>query len=296
MSARHSELQDDHERRTEWFLFLPQAQQSLESIVDRARTAEASGFDGIAFFDHLEMPTATDEDVWEAFVVATLAAANTQRLRIGHLVLCEAFREPAVLAKQAVTLSSASAGRFELGLGSGSWPAEFTKFGIKHEASPAVRVRRLRNTVQLIRGHWGIDETAAAVQYPLPAHPIPLVIGGTGSTTMNLVREYADWWNVPTHQLDRLSRLVPGAGSARVSVQQIVGFIRVGADSTQVIERSRRQFGYLGTGLVCGDAALLRAHFRSLRSRGVERFYVWFADSAPPATLTEFAATVMQAF
>jgi len=45
-----------------------------------------------------------------------------------HLVLCDAFRHPAVLAKQAVTLSDASEGRFDFGLGSGSWPAEFTRF------------------------------------------------------------------------------------------------------------------------------------------------------------------------
>ena len=110
---------------TEWFLFLPQVHLSVDGIVERARVAEASGFDGIAFFDHLEMPAAAHQGIWEAFVVATWVAAHTTQLRIGHLVLCDAFRHPAVLAKQAVTLSEASNGRFELGLGSGSWPQEF---------------------------------------------------------------------------------------------------------------------------------------------------------------------------
>ena len=62
--------------------------------------------------------------------VATWVAAKTERLRIGHLVLCDAFRHPAVLAKQAVTVSEASDGRFELGLGAGSWPAEFARFDV----------------------------------------------------------------------------------------------------------------------------------------------------------------------
>src|ERR1700739_4728122 len=105
----------------EWYLFLPQVRVPVADIVERARHAEASGFSGIAFIDHLEAPGLPDESIWEAMCVATWVAAKTERLRIGHLVLCDAFRHPAVLAKQAVTLSEASGGRFELGLGSRSW-------------------------------------------------------------------------------------------------------------------------------------------------------------------------------
>lgn len=75
--------------------------------------------------------------------VATWVAAQTERLRIGHLVLCDAFRHPAVLAKQALTLSAASDGRFELGLGSGSWPQEFARFGIENADDAAARTDRL---------------------------------------------------------------------------------------------------------------------------------------------------------
>lgn len=104
----------------EWYLFLPQVRLSAADIAERARRAEASGFDGIAFIDHLEAPGLRDESIWEAMGIATWVAAKTERLRIGHLVLCDAFRHPAVLAKQAVTLSEAAEGRFELGLGAGS--------------------------------------------------------------------------------------------------------------------------------------------------------------------------------
>src|SRR6195952_6033602 len=114
----------------EWYLFLPQVRLPAADIVDRAQHAEASGFDGIAFIDHLEAPGQVDENIWEAMGIATWVAAKTQRLRIGHLVLCDAFRHPAVLAKQAVTLSEASGGRFELGIGSGSMPKELAKFDL----------------------------------------------------------------------------------------------------------------------------------------------------------------------
>ncbi len=277
----------------EWFLFLPQLRFGIEAIVARASAAESAGFDGIAFIDHLEPPAAADQPIWEAMTLATWVAAHTERLRIGHLVLCDAFRHPAVLAKQAVTLSAVSGGRFELGLGSGSWPAEFTRFGLPDADDAKARAARLARDVAIIRDCWGCDGETPMTQKPLPPHRIPLLFGGTGKTTLALARQYGDWWNIPSHQLDRLPALAPAAGAARVSLQQMVGFVPEGEDAAAIAETSKRRFGYLGTGLVCGDAAAMVEHFAALADRGVARFYVWFADFAPPAVLHEFAETVI---
>lgn len=275
----------------EWYLFLPQVRLAVADIVERARHAEASGFDGIAFIDHLEAPGLPDENIWEAMAVATWVAAKTERLRIGHLVLCDAFRYPAVLAKQAVTLSTASEGRFDLGLGSGSWPAEFTKFDVGQQ-DPIARVEQLERHLELIVRYWGHE----GGQHPRPQHPIPLILGGTGRRTMELVRRYADWWNIPANHIDRLPRLASAAGSARISVQQMVGFVRDGADPDTVREVSTRRFGYLGSGLVCGDAGELMEYFQGLAALGVQRFYVWFADFAVPESLHEFGESVIKPF
>jgi alkanesulfonate monooxygenase SsuD/methylene tetrahydromethanopterin reductase-like flavin-dependent oxidoreductase (luciferase family) len=279
----------------EWYLFLPQVRVPVADIVERARHAEASGFTGIAFIDHLEAPGLRDESIWEAMSVATWVAAKTERLRIGHLVLCDAFRHPAVLAKQAVTLSEASDGRFELGLGSGSWPAEFTRFDVGQQ-DPVARVKQLESHLDLISQYWGHGDDATLSQSPLPTHPIPLILGGTGPRMMELVRRYADWWNIPANHIDRLAELVPATGSARVSIQQMVGFIRKDSDPAKVREVSVRRFGNLGSGLVCGDADELSGHFTDLSGQGVERFYVWFADFAAPESLHEFGETVIKTF
>jgi len=279
----------------EWFLFLPQVRLSAADITDRARHAEASGFDGMAFIDHLEAPGRPDESIWEAMGIATWVAAKTQRLRIGHLVLCDAFRHPAVPATQAVTLSSAAEGRFELGLGAGSWPSEFTRFDIG-EQNALERVQRLGRHLELIRQYWGDDEKFDAPQEPKREHPIPLVLGGTGPRMMELVRKYADWWNLPANHLDRLPKLGPAAGTARISIQQMVGFVRSGSDPNAVRDVSTRRFGNLGSGLVCGDADQLIAHFAGLAAQRVQRFYVWFADFAAPDSLAEFGESVIKAF
>ena len=277
----------------EWFLFLPQVRLGIDDIVSRAQTAERAGFDGIALIDHLEPPGATHQSIWEAMTIATWVAARTERLKIGHLVLCDGFRHPAVLAKQAVTLAEASGGRFELGLGSGSWPAEFTRFGFDDADDAKARARRFARDVELIRQYWGVDGDGELVQEPRPSQPIPLVLGGTGKTTMELVRKFGDWWNIPSHQLERLDELLPTVGAARPSMQQMVGFVGRDADRDAVIEVSTKRFGHLGRGLVCGESAELVQHFGTLAERGIERFYIWFADFAAPETLAEFAETVM---
>jgi alkanesulfonate monooxygenase SsuD/methylene tetrahydromethanopterin reductase-like flavin-dependent oxidoreductase (luciferase family) len=279
----------------EWYLFLPQVRVPVADIVERAHHAEASGFTGIAFIDHLEAPGLPDESIWEAMSVATWVAAKTERLRIGHLVLCDAFRHPAVLAKQAVTLSEASDGRFELGLGSGSWPAEFTRFDVGQQ-DPVARVKQLESHLDVIGQYWGRGDDATRSQSPLPTHPIPLILGGTGRRMMELVRRYADWWNIPANHIDRLAELAPAAGSARVSIQQMIGFVRKDSDPAKVREVSARRFGNLGSGLVCGDADELSGHFSNLSGQGVERFYVWFADFAAPESLREFGETVIKTF
>ena len=284
----------------EWYLFLPQVRLSAADITERARHAEASGFDGMAFIDHLEAPGLPDENIWEAMGIATWVAAKTERLRIGHLVLCDAFRHPAVLAKQAVTLSDASGGRFDLGIGAGSWPAEFARFNVGQQ-DPVARVGQLKRNLSLIRQYWGdgtedAAQAGRAAQAPRRSHPIPLVLGGTGPRMMEIVRSYADWWNLPANHIDRLATLAPAAGTARLSVQQMVGFVRAGGDPNAVREVSTRRFGNLGSGLVCGDADELAGHFAGLAARRVERFYVWFADFAAPDSLHEFGESVIKAF
>ncbi|MGA7051238.1 MAG: LLM class flavin-dependent oxidoreductase [Mycobacterium sp.] len=280
----------------QWYLFLPQVRLSAADITERARHAEASGFDGIAFIDHLEAPGLPDQSIWEAMAIAAWVAAKTERLRVGHLVLCDAFRHPAVLAKQAVTLSDASEGRFDLGLGSGSWPAEFARFDVGQQ-DPVARVEQLERHLALISQYWG-DETgdAGPVQLPKRAHPIPLVLGGSGRRIMELVRKYADWWNLQANHIDRLPKLAPAAGTARLSIQQMVGFARAGSDPAVVREVSTRRFGNLGSGLVCGDADELVEHFAGLAAQRVERFYVWFADFAVPKSLHEFGESVIKRF
>jgi alkanesulfonate monooxygenase SsuD/methylene tetrahydromethanopterin reductase-like flavin-dependent oxidoreductase (luciferase family) len=286
----------------EFHLYLPQMRLSMDAMVEKAQVAEAAGFVGMAGMDHLAPPMAEQHDMYEAITTNAWLLAKTERLVQGQLVLCDAFRHPAVLAREAVSLDHASGGRFELGIGWGSVIEEFTTYGITPTAGRE-RVQRLAETHDILKGLWSGEafdyegqyfRLEGARQAPVPLGKIPIVIGGTGKRTMELVAAHADWWNVPIHQLDRLDGMRASAGDARVSVQQMFAFVPQGVDRAEVEEPARRRFGYQS--LVVGGRDEMVDHFSAMRERGVERFYVWFADFAAPATVEAFGAEVISSF
>jgi alkanesulfonate monooxygenase SsuD/methylene tetrahydromethanopterin reductase-like flavin-dependent oxidoreductase (luciferase family) len=285
----------------EFNLFLPQMRLSFPQLVERAQAAEAAGFVGITGMDHLAPPMADDQPMYEAIVATTWLAAHTDRLRLGSLVLCDAFRHPAVLARQAVSIDHASGGRFDLGIGWGSVPAEFATFGTG-STEARERVARLRETLEVVQALWAgesVDfdgtyhELHGARQAPVPLGPIPIVIGGVGPKTLALVRDFADWWNVHIAHVDRIEELRPKIGDARVSVQQMVALIGRDADRDEVTALAQRRFGYARP--TVGTASELVEHYHRLADRGVERVYAWFCDFAPTETLDEFGEDVIAA-
>ncbi|CAI7974959.1 MULTISPECIES: LLM class flavin-dependent oxidoreductase [unclassified Parafrankia] len=288
----------------EAWLFLPQLRMDFPRLLDRVRAAEAAGFDGVAFMDHLAPPGLPAGDSFDAMTTATAALAATSRLRVGHLVLCASFRHPAVLAKEAVSLDHLSGGRFELGLGWGSTPAELERFGLPVEDNPT-RAARLAEYLEVLGALFGGEEVThegrfftlrGALQHPVPVNGrIPLLLGGAGrKLTMPMVARHADWWNCPTYGLRDLAELRPLAGGARLSTQHPVGFAASGAELDDVTAVARKRFGNWG-GLVVGTPDTLAEHFGELAALGVERFYLQFTDFATPETIEAFARDVLPA-
>jgi alkanesulfonate monooxygenase SsuD/methylene tetrahydromethanopterin reductase-like flavin-dependent oxidoreductase (luciferase family) len=136
-----------------------------------------------------------------------------------------------------------------------------------------------------------------ARQRPVPMRRIPILIGGVGPRTLELVRTHADWWNVPVHEIGKLDDRRPSAGDAGVSVQTMVALVPSEAERAEVTALAERRFGPAGSGMgpVVGTAGELADHFARLRDRGVDRYYVWFADFAPPETLSRFADVIAEA-
>jgi alkanesulfonate monooxygenase SsuD/methylene tetrahydromethanopterin reductase-like flavin-dependent oxidoreductase (luciferase family) len=288
-----------------WFgLYLPQLRMPFDRIVERTLAAEDAGFDSLWLMDHFAAPMAPEVDTFEAWTTASALAALTSRIRIGHLVCCDPFRHPVLLAKMAATLDVISGGRMELGLGWGSVPDELRAYGFGPEPA-ATRADKLRETLEILElmfagvafDYDGAHYTLrSATGRPVPVQPrLPIHIGGGGAQlTMPLVARHADWWNCPGYALDRLDELRPLAGAARLSTQHPIGLAAGPEDRDAVIATTQRRFGSWG-GVIAGTADEVASGLAHEAARGVEGFVLQFSDFGTPETITRFMRDVAPA-
>ena len=283
-------------------VFLPQIRSSFTEIEEKVSVAESLGYDSVWFMDHLAAPGMPETACLEAWTLVSALAVRTERIRLGHLVLCNEFRHPALLAKMAASLDRISLGRLELGLGWGSVPDELVTFGIGNHTA-RVRAGRLKETLEVLKRLFTGEQVSyqgeyfsldGAVANPRPLQdPLPIHLGGAGpKLTLPLVAEYATWWNCPSYGIDKLAELRPLAGGARVSAQHPVGLIRSESERANVEQQVRRRFGNWG-GLIVGNAEEVAAALSREVTLGVELFVLQFHDFGDPASLEAFARDVV---
>jgi alkanesulfonate monooxygenase SsuD/methylene tetrahydromethanopterin reductase-like flavin-dependent oxidoreductase (luciferase family) len=179
-----------------------------EEMVDRWRRVEELGFDSVWVADHFVDFTNPKAPWFEAWTLLAGLATQTSRVRIGTLVTPIAWRNPAFLARQAMTVDHLSEGRLELGLGAGapgSLDCSYAMTGID-DWPPRERVARfrealeiidllLRNEVTTYKGrYYSVEEAVmspAPVQRPRP----PITVGATGRRMLKIAARYAEKWN-----------------------------------------------------------------------------------------------------
>lgn len=202
---------------------LPQVGADWERVVSSAQHAEEVGADSVWVIDHVFWPPGP-QGILEAWTVMSALAAATSRVEIGAQVLCQSFRNPALLAKMASTIDQISGGRFRLLIGAGWFEQEYRKFGWDFPG-PGVRIGELRDTIRILKGllapheaftykgeHYSVD---ACVNYPLPVQqPMRVEIGGAGDRLMRTVAYMGDGWNSPGAALPVLDNRLAFLGAA----------------------------------------------------------------------------------
>lgn len=193
-----------------------------ETQVEQWRLLEALGFDTIGLVDHF-MPTRGDEDVpfLEGWTLLAALGALTPRVRVAVLVSGNTYRNPVLLAKEAVTVDHITGGRLDLGIGAGWVEREHEAYGFDFP-SPGKRVDMLAEAVQIIRslmrggrstfeGTYYRLNNAAFQPPPIQQGGIPLIIAGHGERMLRLAAEHADTWNIndsPAVMAERGVRLI----------------------------------------------------------------------------------------
>jgi F420-dependent oxidoreductase-like protein len=183
-----------------------------------AQEAERLGFDGVWLYDHFHTtPEPTLNTTFECWISTAALARDTQRIRIGQMVGCNGYRNPAYLAKVASTIDVLSNGRLDFGLGAGWYEHEWRAYGYGFPDAPT-RLKMLGEALPIIKAMWTEDyatyegkfyQVNGAINEPKGVqkpHPPRWVGGGGEKVTLKLVARYADYSNFAGSNVEEFKR------------------------------------------------------------------------------------------
>ncbi len=186
-----------------------------KDVPDVARAAERTGYDSLWVFERALFPEPATQGLYgieglpwpdayrsvaEPLVTLTLAAAATERVRLGTSVLVAPLHVPFQLAKSLATLDAASGGRVIAGFGTGWSHDEYAAASVRPFAE---RGQALDELIAVCRAVWGPDPVAykghltriaPAVVGPKPARPIPIMLAASSARARRRLVDHADGW------------------------------------------------------------------------------------------------------
>ncbi len=200
------------------------SERAWRRTVELARMSEQLGFESIWLFDHFHtIPEPTDEITFESFTALSALAALTSRIRLGHIVICTGFRNPALTAKMISTMDVISGGRMELGIGAGWKRDEWEAYGYGFPSTNE-RLARLGDDLEVIErmlapgrsthatyeGRHSSAREAINVPKPVQQPRVPIMVGGNGpNVTWRLAARHADELNLDGKKPDEIRQALP---------------------------------------------------------------------------------------
>ena len=297
---------------------IPDPVAGYETMTLVAQEAEALGYASIWLFDHFHtVPEPIQEKTFECWTSTAGLARDTKRVRIGQMVTCNGYRNPALLAKMASTVDVMSHGRLVFGIGAGWYEHEFRAFGYEYLPAPT-RLQYLKEAVQIIRAMWTEDEAVfegkyyhirGAINQPKGVQKphIPLLIGGSGEkVTLRLVAQFADACNIsnPTvemleHKLAVLKGYCDEVGRDYNSIKRTVLLNCAIADTEEAALAKSGPFqrnalpGKVREQSLIGTPAMIRERLAQYEQAGAQEVIMWMPDAAQLDAVRMFAREVI---
>ncbi|MDH4247385.1 MAG: TIGR03560 family F420-dependent LLM class oxidoreductase [Deltaproteobacteria bacterium] len=292
---------------------------SMEELRRLWQRADAAGFYWVSTWDHFYANPLENRNnpCFEGVSSMAALAALTKTVRVGCLMFCSLFRNPALLAKAAVTIDHISGGRVELGMGGGWLEEEFREFGY---GFPPIRERLdmleeglhivrslLRDTSTTFKGQYYSLE--GAVCAPKPVNPkLRLWVGGRGEKrTPALAAKYGDGFNVPylspegyRERLSTLDRACENLGRDPAEIMRTInlGFY-MGADEKGAARnaKSLEKFDAVRrSGMLTGTAQQVMDRIGEYQRAGAQGLNIAIRAPVDWDALEAYIAQVLPAF
>lgn len=311
-------------RSVQFGLFQPQLGLSFAQLKERAQACEELGFHSIWFTDHMWARGLPRVDFLEGWTLMSSIALSTTTLRVGGLVLCNSYRNPAFLAKMVASLDNISGGRVEIGLGAGWMDEEYRAYGYPFP-SGGTRADQMDEGIRILKKmfteeapsftgeHYQISDAHCNPKPIQSPHP-PITIGAMAEKKgLRVVAEHADRWNCPaaaSHRLEEkwnvivehCGKLGRDPGSIEISEQTLVVLGQDRAAFEAKFPTAKKTLGRLANldkcG-ACGDPAGVIQALQDKQKKGVTLFTLMLSDVAQDdflGSLKLFAKEVMPAF
>jgi len=312
---------NSRERPIRFGLALTQVGSSWDDVLTFARNAERLGFDSLWAIDHFVGIPDPSVPIFEAWTTLAALATATERIRLGHQVLCVGFRHPPLLAKMAATLDHASGGRFILGLGAGWNEEEFKSYGLTFP-SIISRLSQLDEALAIIRKLWTEEpvsyfgeqfhvEDAYCRPRPLQQPHPPILVGGSGEKVLlKIVAEHADIWNnmgwahsLLPHKIEVLRRHCESfkrdPNEIEISQQLLTTIGTTETEANVARERVCAELPFLSGGddlIIAGRPDQCAERIQKTIDMGATTLLLSFGRRPRPESLELFAAEVMPRF
>ncbi|TLX65872.1 MAG: TIGR03560 family F420-dependent LLM class oxidoreductase [Thaumarchaeota archaeon] len=272
-----------------------------------AITADNLGFDSIYAYDHLIpfFKDDTEKNIFECFTLLSAAATITNKIKIGQIVTCNSYRNPALLAKMLSTLDVISNGRIELGIGAGWYEKEYVAYGYDF-STHITRIRQLDESISIIKELWTRRSASFSGRYymlkdaicnPKPIqkpHPI-IMVGGSGEKyLLKVVAKHADRYNnffgSPNELKKKIAVLKEHCNTFRRDYKQIQHSVVLPCiitesevDVNQILDRYKRNYkttkqylNYLVGGITVGIPEKIIKGLNEYVELGITHFIIHF--------------------
>ncbi len=275
--------------------------QKYEAMTKVAQAADRGPWDAVWVYDHFHtVPEPTLEATFECWTITSTLVRDTTRVRVGQMVGCNGYRNPALYAKIASTVDVASHGRLNAGIGAGWYEHEWRAYGY---GFPELKERmgRFREACEIIHRMWSEDYPVFKGKYYTIDRPInepkgvqkphpPLWIGGSGErVTLKLVAQFGDACNVggdPDTIRHKLAVLKEHCQTVGRNYDDIVKsaeaeVLVIGKGEDPELARAKAR-GYEGfrEGTLIADADTVAQYLRTLIAAGIDYFIIYIPGVA----------------